>query len=232
MGRGCPPVAWTRLALRKPLAAWGTGRRSSCSGDQSGSRDAGRTRGFVRSPTTAGRVCPCAPWPAAARSPTFRRSTPNAEETRMSVPEMTLKRSVAALPDARAAADGRAHAERRRHRGHPPDRRLGQPGAHHHPHHPRPRRVRLRRPARRRERLPAQGRAAAGAGRGDPRRGPRRRPARRQRHPPAARPLRRRAARRRRPAGRPRRADRARAARCCASWRSRSPTPRSPRGWC
>ena len=65
-------------------------------------------------------------------------------------------------PGVRAAAagcraDGRAHAGRRRHRGDAaPDRRC----ARDHPHHLRPRRLRLRRAQRRGERVPARGRAA------------------------------------------------------------------------
>ena len=62
--------------------------------------------------------------------------------------------------------------------------------AHHHPDDVRPRRVRLRRAARRRERLPAEGRAARRSALGDPRRRKRRRGRRAQRHAPAARELR------------------------------------------
>ena len=90
----------------------------------------------------------------------------------------------------------------------------------------RPRRVRVRRDPRRRERLPAQGRAAGGAARRDPRRARRRRRRRAQRHAAAAR------ARRGDAAARPRRTrgssgSRRASARSC----SRSPrgarTPRS-----
>ena len=63
------------------------------------------------------------------------------------------------------AADGHPHARARRHRGHPPDPRR-EPRAEAtrpDPHHLRPRRVRLRRAARRRERIPAQRRPCAAA---------------------------------------------------------------------
>ena len=61
--------------------------------------------------------------------------------------------------------DGRADAAGRRHRGHPPDRRgrAAHPGAG--ADHVRPRPARVRRPARRGRRLPAQGRDRRAAGR-------------------------------------------------------------------
>ena len=98
---------------------------------------------------------------------------------------------------ARRRPDGRAHAGARRHRGDAGHHHVGgrerDPGPH--PDDVRPRRVRLQRAARRRQRLPAQGRAAGRAGR----RHPDGRPRRRRRLPPgdpaAARGVRRQAAR-------------------------------------
>ena len=69
---------------------------------------------------------------------------------------------------ARRGADGRPDARPGRDRGRARAGRLAVPDPD--AHHVRPRRVRLRRAARRRERLPAQGRAARPARRGDPRR--------------------------------------------------------------
>ena len=89
---------------------------------------------------------------------------------------------------ARRGAHGRPHAPAwtasRPPAGSPPTRRLaGDPGAD--PHHLRPRRVRLRGAAGRRQRLPAQGHVARGPAGRDPGRRGRRRPAVAQRHPPA-----------------------------------------------
>ena len=87
---------------------------------------------------------------------------------------------------ARRAADGRADARTQRHRGDQADHLLGRVrrGPRHHPHHLRPRRLRVRRAARGCQRLPAQGHAP---GRPDHRhqgcRG-RRGTARAERHPP------------------------------------------------
>ena len=75
-------------------------------------------------------------------------------------------------------------------RGDAADRRVREQRADHHPHDVRPRRVRLRGAARRRERLPAEGHAAGRPALGDPRGRQRRRGRRAERHAPAARPLR------------------------------------------
>ena len=96
----------------------------------------------------------------------------------------------------RAPARHRAHrhpdAGRRRHRGDPAHRRGPGPGrgARRHPDQLRPGRVRLRRAARRRRRVPRQGHRAGGLPARRPRRRARRRPARTVDHPQADRPVR------------------------------------------
>ena len=88
--------------------------------------------------------------PRSPTSPSSRRAADGAEAVRLSGEHR-----------ARRGADGRAHAGDGRDRGDPADlcgRRRRRP-AHPDPDDLRPRRVRLRRPARRRERVPAQGRS-------------------------------------------------------------------------
>ena len=85
---------------------------------------------------------------------------------------------------ARRGADGHPHARDGRHRGDAADRRAADDataGAGADADHLRPRRVRLRRAARRRQRLPAQGRAGRPARRGHPARGRAARPCSRRR---------------------------------------------------
>ena len=76
---------------------------------------------------------------------------------------------------ARCRADGRPHARVERHRRHPGDRRGAALHTRRDPHDIRPRRVRVRGAAGRRQWVPAQGRAPGRADRRDPRRRERRR---------------------------------------------------------
>ena len=127
--------------------------------------------------------------------------------------------------------DGRAHAGARRHRGHATDRRRGRGRpAHPHPHDVRPRRLRLRRAAGGRERIPPQGRPGRDAVRSRARHRRRRGAARPHDHAPADRRVRTAAS----SAGRPEAlsALTPRETEILGLVAEGSPTTRSPVGWC